>query len=86
MMYLKLKAIEWSQHFSHHKSLGFLRHSRAANSTVQDHICPNFEPIQAFIVDLVTCKNKEDPIKNNGARVVTSFFINLKDAQGQLTP
>ena len=34
---------------------------------------------------LVACKNEEDPIKNEGARVVTIFFINFSDAQGQLT-
>ena len=32
------------------------------------------------------CKNKEDPIKNEGARVVTTSLINFCDAQGQLTP
>ena len=35
---------------------------------------------------LVACKNAEDPIKNEGARVVTTLFINFSDAQGQLTP
>ena len=35
---------------------------------------------------LVACKNEEDPIKNEGARVVTKLFINFSDAQGQLTP
>ena len=35
------------------------------------------------MVVLVTCKNEEDPIKNEGARVVTRRF---SDAQGQLTP
>ena len=35
---------------------------------------------------LVACKNKEDPIKNKGARVVTTLLINFCDAQGQLTP
>ena len=25
----------------------------------------------------VTCKNEEDPIKNEGARVVTTLFINF---------
>ena len=35
---------------------------------------------------LVACKNEEDPIKNEGARVVTTLFINYSDAQGQLTP
>ena len=60
----------------------------AANSAVQGLIWPNFEPIQDFIVVLVTCKNKEDPIKNEGTslRVVTTLFIDFSDAQGQLTP
>ena len=26
------------------------------------------------MVDLFTCKNEEDPIKNEGARVVTTIF------------
>ena len=35
---------------------------------------------------LVACKNEEDPIENEGARVVTTLFIIFSDAQGQLTP
>ena len=35
---------------------------------------------------LVACKNEEDPIKNEGARVVTTLFTNFSDAQGQPTP
>ena len=35
---------------------------------------------------LVACKNEEDPIKNEGARVVTTIFINFSEAEGQLTP
>ena len=35
---------------------------------------------------LVACKNEEDPIKNEGARVVTTLFIDFLDTQGQLTP
>ena len=34
---------------------------------------------------LVTCKYEEDPIKNRGARVFTTLYINLSDAQGQIT-
>ena len=34
---------------------------------------------------LVACKNEEDPIKNDGARVVTTLFINFSDTQGELT-
>ena len=33
---------------------------------------------------LVAWKNEEDPLKNEGARVVTTLFINFSDAQGQL--
>ena len=35
---------------------------------------------------LVACKNEEDPIKDEGAKVVTTLFINFSDAQEQLTP
>ena len=38
------------------------------------------------MVDLFTCKNKEDPIKSEGARVVTTISINFNDAKGQLAP
>ena len=38
------------------------------------------------MVDLVICKNEEDPFKNEGARVVTRLFIDFSNAQGQLTP
>ena len=48
--------------------------------------CRNFKLIQAFIVVLVTCKNEEDPIKNEGGRVLTSLLFDFSDAQGQLTP
>ena len=33
----------------------------------------------------VACKNEEDLIKNEGARVVTTLLINFSDTQGQLT-
>ena len=34
---------------------------------------------------LVTCKYEEDPIKNRGARVFTTLYINFSDVQGQIT-
>ena len=40
----------------------FFRRSRVANSADPAQILPNFEPIQAFIAVIVTCKNKEDPM------------------------
>ena len=36
--------------------------------------------------DLVTCKNEEDPIKNEGAMVFTTLYINFSDAHGKITP
>ena len=33
----------------------------------------------------LTCKNKEDPIKNEGARVFTTLYIDFSDTQGQIT-
>ena len=51
----------------------FFRRSRATYSEVSGRILPKFELIQAFIVVLVTCKNEEEPIKNEGARVLTRF-------------
>ena len=40
------------------------------------------------MVVLVTCKYEEDPIKNEGARVLTRLYVVFffSDAQGQLTP
>ena len=37
------------------------------------------------MVVLLTCKNEEDPIKNRGARVFTTLYINFSDTQGQIT-
>ena len=37
------------------------------------------------MVVLLTCKNEEDPIKNEGARKLTRLYVVFSDAQGQLT-
>ena len=37
------------------------------------------------MVVLLTCENEEDPIKNRGARVFTTLYINFSDVQGQIT-
>ena len=37
------------------------------------------------MVVLITCKNEEDPIKNEGARVFTTLYSIFSDAQGQIT-
>ena len=86
---LKMKALECSQDFSHYKSMGlFFRRSKAANSAVHGRIWSNFELVQDVMVVLVTCKNEEDPIKIEGARVFTTLYMYIiffSDAQGQIT-
>ena len=62
----------------------FLNWSRAANSAVHGWIQLNFKLIRDYIVVLVTCKNEEDPIKNEGARMLTSLLFDFSDTQGQL--
>ena len=52
----------------------FFRRARADNSVVDVGIWPKFELIQAFMHVLVTCKNEDDRIKNEGARVFTRFL------------
>ena len=70
----KMKELECSQDSTHCKSMGiFSRCSRAANSAVLGPIWPNFELVRDVIDVLVTCKYEEDPIKNEGARVLTTF-------------
>ena len=69
-----IKALECPQHVSHYKSMViFSRRSRAANSAVCSLIWPNFELIRDSIVVHFTCKNEEDPIKNEVANVLTMF-------------
>ena len=38
------------------------------------------------MVVLVICKIEEHPIKNEGAGVFTTQYINFLDSQGQITP
>ena len=60
--------------------------SRADDFAVQRLIWPNFVTILDVIAVLVICRIEEDSIKNKGARVVTTLFVDFSDAQGQLTP
>ena len=52
----------------------FFKRSRAANFTVLGQIMPNFKLVRDIIDVLVTCKYEEDPIKNEGARVLTRLY------------
>ena len=67
-------ALEWPQHFSHYKSMGIFPDAQG-QLTPQSEVEPsrNFELIRDVMVVLVTCKNEEDLIKNEVARVATTF-------------
>ena len=82
----KMKELECSQDFSHYKSMRIfpdVQGQLTLQSTVRTGQILN--PVQDFMVVLLTCKNEEDPIKNRGARVFTTLYINFSDAQGQIT-
>ena len=55
----RLKALEWSQ-------LNTLIFQTLKGSQLSDGIVLTFKLIRAFMVGLVTCKNEEDPSKNEG--------------------
>ena len=54
----------------------------AANSAV---LGPIFQPVRDVKVVLSTCINDKDLIKNKGARVFTTFYINFSDVKWQIT-
>ena len=37
------------------------------------------------MVVLITCKNEEDPMKNEGVGVFTTLYINFSDMEEQIT-
>ena len=55
-------------------TLLFFRRPKAGNSIVSRLTWFKFDLIQVFMHVLVSCTNEEDPIKNNGARVLTTFY------------
>ena len=72
-----MKELECSQEFSHYKSMGIFPDAKGQltpQSLPLGLIWPNFDLVRDVMDVLVTCKYEEDPIKNEGARVVTTFF------------
>ena len=80
----KMNALECSQYFSYYKSMGIFPDVQG-QLTDPGQILPNFKPFQYFIAVLGTYKNEDNPIKNEGARVLTTLYIDFSDAQGLLT-
>ena len=69
----KMKELECYRDFSHYSLWKFFRLSRAANSAVIGRTWPKFELVRDIMVVFVTCGYEEDPIKSEGARVLTRF-------------
>ena len=57
--------------FSHYKTMDFFQTFKGSYSAVLGPIWPNFKLVLDAMNVLVICKNKEDPIKNESARLVT---------------
>ena len=68
-------------------SMGIFSHAQGqlTPSAVLGQIWLKFELVRDIIDVLVICKY-EDPIINEGARVLTRLYDVCSDAQGQLTP
>ena len=56
-----------------------------AQVIVIDGIWPKFKQVHTFMYVLVTYKDEENQMKNEGARVATTLYSYILDAQGQLT-
>ena len=72
MIQSKMNELEWSQHFSHYKSMGIFPDAQGQltpQSLVRSG--PISNSFQMLWMPLLPAKNKEDPIKNESARVVT---------------
>ena len=70
----KMKELECSQDFSHYKSMGIFPDAQGQltpQSLVRSGRISNSSEMLWNV--LVTCKYEEDPIKNEGARVDTTF-------------
>ena len=69
-----MKELECSQDFSHYKSMGIFPDAQG-QLTPQSLVRSGriFELVRDVMDVLVTCKYEEDPIKNEGARVITTF-------------
>ena len=82
-MQSKMKELEYSQHFSHYKSMGNLSDAQgqlSSQSLVETDRNSNYSEI---LYVLITCKNEGDPIKNKGARVLTRLYIDFQMLKGR---
>ena len=81
----KLKALEWSQQFLHHKVYGDFSEAQG-QLTLQSEVSYGrvLKSSETLLLYLLPARMKKFK-KNKGARVVTSLFIDFSDVQWQLT-
>ena len=81
-----MKELECSQDFSHYKSMGIFPDAQGQltpQSLVRSgRISNSFEILW---MSSLPASMKKIRSKNEGARVVTTLYINISDAQGQIT-
>ena len=71
---IKMKGLEWSQHCSHYKSMGIFPDAQGQlTPQSMNGFWRNFKLICTLMFVIITCKNEEIPIKNEGARVLRTF-------------
>ena len=79
--------LEWSQRLSHYKSMGIFPNAQGQLTHKSlGRYCPISNPSEILWVSLLPARMKKIQLKNEGARVVTTLFIDFSHAQGQLTP
>ena len=81
----KMKELECSQSFSHYKSVGFFQTLKGSYLRSPWSDLAEFRSRSRCYGCPLSYQYEEDPIKNRGARVFTTLFINFSDAQGQKT-
>ena len=81
-----MKALEWSQHFSHCKSTGIFFPEIQGQLTLLSKVQSGRNLNSSFYGSPGTCKNEGDPFKNEGTRALTRLYAYFSDTQGQLTP
>ena len=81
-----MKELECSQDFSHYKSTGVFPDAQGQLTPQSLVRSGRISKLVRDLMDvLITCKYEEDLIKNEGARVVTTLYINISDTQWQIT-
>ena len=71
---LKMTALEWSLYFSHYKFMGIFLDSQG-QLTYKSLVgsCRILNPFKMLWLSSLPVRIKKEPIKNEGARVVTRF-------------